>query len=407
MSVRALGPAELWDMDTRSLIMWSMEVESAKYLPKIVDKLTKSIVGFHIKRQGDNLVAHNDPIPIHVLPKGYKNLKDLSNDFIKRNYLDYDKAFAMIGCNDTQISMVINHMCADGGYIRYQMEHILDENPKLHPLPLITANFFKKEIENAPSDVHLWSSEPNVTRLLPRRKACHDKGVDTAFPDYFTIETTKEKLQCYEKGKIRGYSEYLWLAHVFSALAFNGHMQDIVGVTTCVDLRNWLPKNVVDYNLTNGFSAITPSSVLKPDMTLREIGEQLRRDMNRRIKRGEQFGFLKGLDVFPEAEEIPGACLEISNAKNLIQKKPIIDTWIGLSLKDPSNEQILSAMSFSTEGYGKNQHIIRLRYGPVGLSKSDMKIFGKSFDHFMHHVSLNRKAQDVFEEMKAFQNSVK
>lgn len=408
---RPLREAELWDMNARSLIMMSLEVEHPRYVPMVVDKLIKSTIGFHIKKEGNNLVAHNDKVPILSLPKGYKNLKDLSNAFIRENYLDYEKAFAMIGCNETQVSFIVSHMCSDGGYLKYQMEHILDKAPKLDPLPAISASFFKKEIENAPSDVQLWASHPDVTRLLPRRNKCVDPGVDPSHPDYFTIEATRDQMKCYDKkiGKLRGLTEYYWLAHIFSAMAFNGRMNDVVGVTTCIDLRNWLPPGLVDkvhYNFTNGFSAITPISVLKPTMTLRDVGEQMRRDMFRRLDRGEQFGFMKGLKGCPDAEQLPGACLEITNMKSMIQKKPIVDSWCALSLTNQSTEQVLSVMSFGTEGYGKNKHVIRLRYGPSGFSKSDMNVFGKSFDHFMRNISLDRRVDDVFDEMRAFQASV-
>ena len=402
---RVIKPIEYFDINARSIIQWSLEIEDPAFVPVVVDKLINSVVAFHMKIEGDRLVAHDNSVPVVQIPSGMTNLRNISNWFVKEHPVDFSSAFARIACNDRFVSMAISHMCADGGYLKWLLRTMKDPAPPLPPLPTMSSSFFSDEIKRAPR-VFAWDTDPHMTRVLSREKKDPNRF---NFCQYYTIETQRERLSCYDRrdGKLHGFTEALWMSHVMCALAHKGSLDEDVGVCTCVDLRQWAKADPakLNPNMVNAFSAVTPSGPLRRGMTVREVANGMRKDMERRIARGEQFGFLNGL-IAADREPIPGAGLEITNMGSMVLEKPIVDAFAGLSITATNSVKILSIMSFGKEGYGRNGITMRLRYAPQAFGDREMEVYAKCYDYMIHNVSFDRKVEDVLDEIRAFRKSL-
>lgn len=403
---RILKPIERWDIDARSIIQWTLEIEDPSFVETVVSKLIKTVIAFHMRIDGNRLVAHNSSVPVHTIPRDMRNLRNISNWFVREHPIDFSREFATIACNDKFVTMAISHMCADGGYLKWLTRTMKDPAPAIPPLPQLSSEVFADQIRRAPN-VPAWDTDPNMTRLLSRDSKDPNRS---GYAQYYTIETQKERLTCYDRNdrKLHGFTESLWLAHVFSAMAHKDKLDENVGVCTCVDLRQWATREpkLLNPEMVNGFSAVTPSGPLRRGMTLREVAAGMRRDMEKRLARGEQFGFLKGLVADNTKPPIEGVGLEITNMGSLSLEKPIIDAFAGLSVTATNSVKILSIMSFGKEGYGKNGITMRLRYAPQAFSDKEMLVYSKCYDYFVHNITLDRKVEDVFDEICALRRTL-
>jgi hypothetical protein len=222
---------------------------------------------------------------------------------------------------------------------------------------------------------------------------------------YETIRYRAPELQCFNKkaGKIQNLTDYLWLSIVLATAAENtGKLPEIAGISTCVDLRSRLPPNKIDYTIGKCFAQMTCASPLIPDMTLREIGKRIRADLARRRARYDDFSKIKFEGEEYTGTLVPGKGLEVSSIGLFNIKPPISDVWASLTMDGIIIEQVLAAMAFSVIGSGKNDVVLRLRYGNMGLGEDEVFAMSKLVDHFMRNISLDRTVQSAFDELLAF-----
>jgi hypothetical protein len=140
-------------------------------------------------------------------------------------------------------------------------------------------------------------------------------------------------------------------------------------------------------------------------MTLREVGARLRDDLVRRRARLDDFGRCKYMgEKFP-GPTFPGIGLEITNMGALRIKPPVKDAWASLVFDHPCLGYCLTAMAFSVIGSGKNDLVLRLRYGNNALGDDEAYEVARVVDHFLRNISLDRKVQSAFDEIKAFLNA--
>ena len=148
----------------------------------------------------------------------------------------------------------------------------------------------------------------------------------------------------------------------------------------------------ITQEITNCFSSVSPSAKINKNMKLSEVGKLLRENMNIKLKRGDQFGFYKGLGEKSEQKVIPGIGLEITNMGPLPIKKPIVNAWASLHAKTINVEKIISLMSFSVN----DDFYIRLRYGSGALTHEEMKEYAKSVEFAIRNIPFDMSVEEAY-----------
>jgi hypothetical protein len=135
-------------------------------------------------------------------------------------------------------------------------------------------------------------------------------------------------------------------------------------------------------------------------MTLRDVGQGLRKDMLRRQKALEEVGRIKYGEKPGNGPGIPGVVLEVSNVGPVKIKRPIEDIWIELHLKRELTGEAIALMGYSVVGEKKNDLILTLRYGDGKVSDEKAMEIAKLIRHMVTKVSLDRTVKSVFDELR-------
>ncbi|KAH0793328.1 hypothetical protein GPJ56_002738 [Histomonas meleagridis] len=391
-SYRKLRPSDYFDINAATMLQLALKVENPKYVNDIAHKLTRIVVPLHTRTHGDLMITHCEEVPVYFLPSKIKTLQEAAN-FTAINYTKpFNKALASVAAGKDFVVLNINHLCSDGGYFKYIVSHLNDQVKSKNILPLKAEDIFSSEIDKAPI-VQPWNCDPYITRISTNG----NPKADSPYGSYFTIKAKMSDLMCYDKKtkSIKKFTETLWLSHMLAAFVHKHHIDEYGGVCTCMDLRNFLPKQSIDYSLTNCFSAVSPSSHISSDMKLSEVGRLMREDMEKKIKEKHHFGFIKSLGVSSDAKPIPGIGLEITNMGALPIQKPIVDAFVSHHAKTINISSIVSLMSFSVA----DDIYIRLRYGSGVLTHEEMNKYAKSIDFFIRNISLNNTVEEAYNEM--------
>jgi hypothetical protein len=198
-------------------------------------------------------------------------------------------------------------------------------------------------------------------------------------------------------------NDYLWLSLILGTAALDtGNLPNWAGCSTCVDMRSRLRPEQIDYTVGQCYSELTASTPLSGNMTLRDAGQRMREDLVRRRNRLEDFVGLKFLDEEFSGPTFPGIGLEVTNMGQINIRPPATDAWASLVSSGEEDGYCLTAMAFSVVGPAKNDLVVRLRYGVNQLGADEAYDVARVVDHFLRNVSLDRKVQDAFDEVKAF-----
>ena len=418
------------DMKNKSTLQFALTLNDKSIIPKFVNYLKHNVIALHIKINDDYLVSHNDVIPIFKIPDSHSSLQKAAYFTAHHFTPSYNKSFASIAVGNDKVILNINHSMADGGYFKFLLKDFIEKynsnpsnndfKPKFLPsFPKETFQVFKDKLEKAP-DIPLWADDPYITKVTVRNYTpkLDENDIRNAEPSYFTLKTNANSLMCYDKQqqKVKGYTETLWLSHILSTIVHNKKLDQYAGVSTCVDLRQWM-KNQPDVSICNSFSVVNPHAPINKNMTLKEFSILLRKDLEFRLKRNEQYTFVKYIsqpslpgqsENKPEIQNSPPVVgLELTSMGEIQLHKPFTDAWVSLTSTLGNSKTIISLMSFGVKSEKKHEIIIRLRYDPHNFNEQEMKIYGKTINYFIHNISLNQKIGDAIEELTQFQKTLK
>lgn len=418
-----ITPQYYFDMDAKAMIQLTLKVESPDVIPKLVNYYKDTVIPLHLKQEGKYLIPHNDKIPVFEIPRN-EQTKTLEGtaDYVSQNFTrPFTESLASISAGDDKVVLNIVHCISDGGYFKLLIDgflnHFYPQNRKLSPFPINTMNLFPNLIKKAPSSGFLWSSDPYTIRLSTKSSQLPKSGTKKGIR-YYTFRTPSNTLKCFNQRnkKISGYTEALWLSQILSAMVHKNEIIKQGGVTTCVDLRQWIesPQKVDPFSVCNCFSAVTPHSNISPSMTLRQLASSMRKNLNDRLEKFEQFSFLKAFNS-PQIEKhndeqkdkensLFGSAIEITSMGTINLKKPLVDAWTSFTVLPVHAGQIVSLMSFGVKSEKIDDVVLRLRYSGDHFDEHEMNVYGKSIDYFLHNIDYNLTVKEAFEELKRFQS---
>ncbi|OHS99611.1 hypothetical protein TRFO_33872 [Tritrichomonas foetus] len=428
MISRPLGPFEGLFTESREQVQFVLELSSPKYLPKIVDQLIDSINAFRLKTDGENLIYSSKNIPaVHQIPSEFKSTYDVAK-YVSSIPLDYSKTLANIAVDDHRVAVNVSHMVCDGGFFvdlfkRITENRVLPNDPNGF-LPYKMEELFKNEVEN--TDPKLVKAHVDSVKLLSAVNWSHSSTNDSIMDCKSVYVENEVKNMRFTKDKV-GLTDSLWTS---LALAYNAHsgsldhlfnqnsnmnifdknqLHNIFGVSTCVDLRNKLLPEQINKNVCNNFTSIfvIPNmSNLTERSTIRELAVEMRKDFLTKRDNGSFFATIKAiLNGFPE-QPTPTAYAEVSHIGRFVMKPPIVDVYIGQTMKSKPIEMLMPLSVFSKSSETTNTVITRMQYSPTVMTEKDAQTITNMVVHALRNIPNDVTIREAYEELSALKNKI-
>ena len=422
---KKVTPKHLFEIYANCMIQLGIEVSNGKFIPEIIEKLNKTVIGLHLKFDEDPglLVSIKDDPPIFKIPNHFQTLKDASNFLKNKHYVDSSIRLGSIGYNDDKIILNISHSVADGGYFRYIVDHLFsNDKDKAIPLfPLEANEIFKDAIAKAPNTISNWSNQSQVTRVYSHviNKLNFSDITAKYITSYININDLSNNIaiQQDENGKFKahGITESLWLSIFLAASTHNNNYQHHISMPTCVDLRRYLTN--YSYDTCNCFSNVTPYCHFSDEDTVKVVGERLRKSLQQLMKENRDLGVLRvydtlspkrinqktPIDRIKSIENAKTGCgIELTYIGPIFIKNPIKDVWIGHSMNVRSNT--ISLMGFGVQSPDKEncKIVTNLRFPPTAFSVQEAEKMSKVINYFLVNINQEEKMKEVIKKLSSF-----
>ena len=377
----------------------ALEIDKPANVPKIVDKL-KNAFSLKLKTDGQSLIRTNEPVEVLEIPRSISSCMDAVSWAQKRTTPDFSRRLGSISANDRFVVVNLNHVAADGGYIKNLLQSIFVDDPvmteDLSPLPRPLEYFFQKQIEEADcTGVKDFDTDPFITRATFTRSD-PQHYIPHAPSQSKTVFINADELQCYDKSRktLKGLTESLWTSICLSAMTFNGKISHF-GCTTCDNMRDLIPISQ-KLDICNNYSSITTYAKPTETSTIQSIGKAMREDYKRRRENGYLFKTFKALFQNKTSDSIPGSPVELTNVGPLFIKKPVVDAFLGIRLDSDYCQSLISVMTSSVVTEGKNQMAIRTRYSPNAMTSDEAQKLTDRIAYILKNVPLQTNLEEAF-----------
>lgn len=404
ISSRVADPIEKMFIGMNSSTQLVIELEDSQYVPEYVDKLLKCVLGFRLSTDGSSIFLNKGVKEIYRIPESISSNQKIAEYLFLNHTPSPDKCLASIGTNRNKICLSVNHLCADGAFMKELVENLPLPNQIEVPnmIPKSCYQTFSEEIKKYKPDC---GEEPILSRLIPKKKPdCSAKIVRTAF-----YKSKVNELSCYSKGKVTRLTDMLWATSSLAIAAMNGNIST-VGALTVLNMRPYVKQPFNPFSICNHYSIVITSSNVRLDQHVSDLARNMREDFTRKKMNGEQFAYLASLNQ-PQSQENelipspPGLVMELSNAGAIRVKRPIKDIFIATAM--PSCQMGGSSLlSYSTMCDNPENDIINtgFLFSDQDLNSFEAERFAASIDYGLKHVRMNDKICDAIKILSDFQN---
>ena len=422
---RPLTGIESCFLESMELVQLAVEVDP-KDVKDIIHKFVNKVAGLRIHQNGNNMVMSDKIYPIQRIPDTIKTAQEAA-DWASDQHIDFKKTFSILSANDRFVVLNSTHAVADGGFVSRLLQSLSedDNTPFEMKLPCSFDQVFDDMIREydehkRTADFNVMSNDILTKYVWPRPPV---KNFDvTTKASYITYFDNAEDFQCYNKKtkKCDGLTESQWAAIILAAKALNQknkidprldqQYNSNVGCSTCVDFRNYIPKNS-KFSVSDVYNFFIVANLTaknyNPHVTLAELQKDLRNDF---IKKKQDDKFFDSMYImhngFPKSHTIPPyTIVTTSNVGPQYLRPPFKDFWSQQSEPAVNTDFGFCLLSFSKITPNSNQIILRNRYSSHTVSDNDAKILTDSIRFIMKTIPTNTQIQDVLNELKKFQNS--
>ncbi|KAH0793278.1 hypothetical protein GPJ56_002836 [Histomonas meleagridis] len=386
IQTRPIANSEIWYLMCKCMVQTSIEIDKPSSTPEIVDKLKNRVIGLKLRQEGNNLVFQESSVKVHELPKGISTAKEAS-DYSRDHFMpELTDSLGTISANDKFITLNLNHICSDGGYIRNLLSALdksSSELPEFGHFPLPLEYFYSNRIADAPANTARVYNDTTMTRALTTQRSDKLKNAFTRERVFFI---PSHELQCYSSNTqtLHGLTESLLTSYGIAAMTINSKLSDF-GCSTCVNMRH-LISDSARLDICNHYSAVTVKAKTHENSTLESIGNELRRSLNNEIANGGLFAFMKACEEDAPLIKLPGVGLQMTSVGMLNLKKPIVDCYIGMQMNSEFSEDTIPLMISSVITEDKNVLALRLMYGPNKVSEKEASIIAKRIEYLLKNV---------------------
>lgn len=391
---------------------FAVEVNNSNLIPIIIRNLEQYILGFHLKLEGENLVYHKDKIRVHEIPRTVRNTKEACNFVDSINY-DFKDTFSIIAANESIVSISVSHLICDGGFFIDIFDKLLLEKPyqMTSKFPITTSDTFLHELSKVTKkDIKKHQETNNMLTSLRWSKNYEElqKKVDKNTKcNYIAYEIPAKESQFY-KSKMNLTDLYMTSLSL-SIMGLNGKLDSNFGISTCVDLRQFLPrgsKNPSNTQNTSEFGVVAQN--VNNKMTIRDLAKLYRIDLMNKLKDGTPFAAYQSLFDDGYCYETEKTCSALlsnvgkfkCNSKNY---SAVTDMWIQQTMPALGTQNVIGLLAFSKEKYGQNTLVFRLQQPSSVINNDDAELLMKSIAYMMKEVPPDISIKDAFDELRNFQ----
>lgn len=401
---------------TNEACQFAIETEKSSFLPTLIHNIKKSMVGFNLKMQGDDLIYEKKDIPVFPLPKSIKTCQDAAI-YIDKNYpINFSKALCNLAANDNIVVVNATHMVYDGGFFVDMFPRLYntsdDENylqlRSPRKIPITPHEIFPTEFSNK-NLKHLIDIHFDDLHHIPyvKRSSKIDPTVDIECNcKSHSYETPATEYQ-FLHNKM-GLTDMYWTFIPLNLMAMDGKMQiPDFGILCCVDFRQFMNKKDINRLVSENFTEINLRiKDVKPNFTVRQVGKLMRDRFNTMKKDGSLFASFVALhEGFPDAGPI--LLSEMSNIGRFHLKPPVVDCWIQQTMKSKYGGSLASFSMFSRNKHGVNTLVTRFQQPPTYFNDLDSMILSRSVVHSMKTIPVDVTIQEAYDEIRSFQNKVR
>ncbi|OHT09205.1 hypothetical protein TRFO_22047 [Tritrichomonas foetus] len=430
-------------INTKELVQLAVELDPKDIVPSL-NKLQKKVIGLRLKRDSDNLILSKESYPIQRIPDYVKNVRE-AVEWAETQHFDFKETMSIVSANDRFIVINSSHSVTDGGalstYLKSLYEDEKVDSNEIISFPKTFNDFFSKEIEerrlnpnfkNVNEDLnqtvtfYKWNQEP-VQNFDPSTKA-----------SYFTFIENVEKFQCYNKktqkcekltennmGSIMLATNAINILNKKNNIINDGNIMNnirkdgidtsdcVFGCSVCVDMRQFLPRNVNMFEVGNFFTLVVLGAQnFSLDMTLNEFYEAIRKNFSKQKQNDGLMDAIYSMDNGKACDSInlektPISTVILSNVGLLQVKPPVKDVWMSLKMSAMKTDPELVLLSYGRKGNGKNDVVNLLRYSSRVIPHEDAKIMGESMKFMLTNIPPTESVGTALNEVYKFQKQFK
>ncbi|OHT13759.1 hypothetical protein TRFO_43267 [Tritrichomonas foetus] len=406
--MRQIRHYETYFLNASHNVQMAIQLADPKYVPIFIEKLIKSCSGFHLKTDMKNLIYNGNNVEITALPHSISSTNDAVNWAVDYNSPHFDQSLATISANDSIIVINSNHLCCDGGFLKYILSHF-NQDSQAAMFPRMIDDIFGEQMKRSPPASTHFENSDTLSRIpWEDNKRENPELNETTWTKQIYLIHPASHLKCFNKDtqKMHGLTESLWTGLSLTLSAMGNTFNGTVGSNTCVNLRQLLDQNSIDLSISNGY---TRMNILAHNTKLNEklssVYRKLRKDFETKKENGSFFTALKlNMNGFP-SDPNPGSFGQVTNIGPLKIVYPISDFSIRQSVFCRAAERCFSLLSYSKIDKSRNDVILNLRYAPTVTSLSTASKVAKSVEFFLTQIDENTSVGDALTQLKDFQNN--
>ena len=372
-----------------STIQLALRLDSADYIPQLMDFFSKSLACLHLRlKDENNLVYTKDKIFHYSIPSELTNLGEVS-DYVGLNFTPpYEESFGSIATNEKNKLFVVNvsHRFCDGGFFKFLLDKLNNrEYPSELPIqPRFASEIFKEEIKNAPT-ITAPINDENIFRFKPNK--LNSLSHPATHQAHYDIRMKASDFKTYDpsKNSPRNITDIMYLSLYFASAAYKETLFDKLSVQTVIDLRTLLPYEA-DYLSCYHCGHLYPTiSGISPKDKLITLSKRLKDDLNLKRKENKHFSLMKTIPDMKSISYGIGLCYSAVGVMNI--KHPIVDAYAGITMacSQPKSisqtSDILSLFNWSVKDdeKKKNDFTTQLWYNKNVFDQNELNFQKKKF----------------------------
>ncbi|KAK8849330.1 hypothetical protein M9Y10_018702 [Tritrichomonas musculus] len=415
-----------------SNVQFSIKLENSNLVDKVVKNFNKIFLGLRLKVVDGHYAKTSDDETIGgimKLPMWIQDCKAACHWIEQNGTFPVDKRLTTIASNDRIVVVSTNHIAADSGFIMNAVEHSLDDDivnayksdenlsPDEKMVPIPDSIAFKTEIERAER------VKPNL----------HPNKLITSFPYdvntkylvdhspkeiHFDDEIPIENLTCFDKKskKPKQMNELLWTGITINQNAMakikegSSYKRQPLALPIIVDTRKFADDpSKLNWRNTNCVTACNLLADPTDDMTIRDIFNLFRKDLNSHMKDGFYYWINNG-NFTGEPGRAYGRNSGIGTVKI---NRPIMDFFLQavFAVSDKvkfEHKDILGLNLFSFTKMTPKKSIFcpTFYYDSSNQLMRETLVLKEAFTHFITKVPIDTKYKDALDELQHFQQNL-
>lgn len=393
----------------------AVETEDPSIIPMLIKNFTKAMIGFNLRLEGDELIYRKCEVPIYSLPRGIRTCESACN-YVEVHYkIKSTDPLCKIAVNDNIVAVSALHMLYDGGFFINLFpkltEKIDDQNylnfSKLRKVPYTPYELFPRKFSQ--SMTKLIEKHYDDLQRLPHVKVSSqlDDNVDSEC--YITSHSFECPAKEYQflTNKM-SLTDMYWTFIPICLMALDNRQQPL-GMSSCVDLRQFMKKTDINRLVCQNFTQVNMSpNVDTSKMTVREVGKLIRARFNEIKIDGTLFASFAAFCEGKPPKLNPNFLYPgISNIGRFVCKPPITDCFAQQTLKSKYNGCYAAFSCFSKTKHGVNTVSTRFLQPPTLLNSMDSNALARSVVHAMKNISVDATVQQAFDDVRSFQSKVR